>query len=83
MHIVIFNNAQRVAGAGLVFKAGRFCLEFELARVVTNDANVAFRESCGRFRLDLDRQLHLSSLGPLQFHHHGAQDGVEGLHRPV
>jgi hypothetical protein len=63
----------------LVIKAGRFYLEFELARIVTNDANVAFRESGGRFRLDLERQFHLGSLGPLQFHHHGVQDGVDCL----
>jgi hypothetical protein len=81
----VLNGAEKTARLSrlLVFKAGRFCLEFELARIVTNYADIAFRESGGRFRRNLKSQFHLCSLGPLQFHYHGVQDGIEGLHRPV
>ena len=60
-----------------VLEPDRFRLEFELARIVPNDADITFCEASGGLGFDLEGQRHLSSLGPLQLHNDGVQYCVE------
>ena len=80
--VEIDSNVLAARQTGLFLKPSRLRLKLQLARIVANNADVAFRESSGRFGFDLECQLYFSSLGPLEFQDDSVEDRIEGLHRP-
>jgi hypothetical protein len=60
-----------------LFKAGRPHLEFELARIVANDADIGFGKTGGSFGFDFEGNLHLGARVALKLHDDRVQDRVE------
>lgn len=75
--LVIMHRVKLQNNSILILKPRRLRLELKLLRVVPNDADLPLGEALGSLTLDLQSELDLRAVRPLQLHDHRIEDRVE------